>query len=608
MATARVSVAASQEGDGRTARDELVERGLQVLSWLPHLISSSLSRLLNPMSFVSFVSDLMDHRRRLLFGRGLLASGVLLGAGSAVAAPAVFSLNDARIEIDASSYISNGKGAKACALPAIARLKMGGSLCTGTLVHPQVIAYAAHCGPLRSAQFGESGQGPGLTSFKSTRTNPGFNINKLDTPDGEPMDWAFAVLPKPLNGVPIIPFASRGEYKVIMETNAPIMMAGFGYQGAGKGAGAQMMWTENELGQTSNGWIQAGLGTKNACPGDSGGPLLAQLPDKSWRVIGIASTLYGETQNGNANCGRPESFNHYARVRPEMLRWFEKSTGHDVTPCYDVEGNEDKTDACSGFFAGDPTSPSGSWSSGNCSGANKVDSPKLYPVDDDDKSPTAELTWPKDKSVYGPGQTIEVRVKAEDDKKMGTVSLSVNHMLVKQWDKPPYVFEWKLEDEPTEYQLRATARDEAGNESTISLIQVDAKAGEKGPEKDPDAKDEEEEESEKEDEGGKEKESEKDEEGEKDKESEKDEKKSEDEESKTDDEEDKKSDKEDSEKADSEKEESDEDEDSDEKSKESSSPEATKGGSGGCVMASDPLSELGFFAMFAGLGFWRRRR
>lgn len=420
----------------------------------------------------------------------LLALGL---SSQAFAAPttSVFSLGGPRIDFDADSYISNGKAAGECALPALARLSMGGSSCTGTLVHPQVIAYAAHCGRLRSAAVGENGKGPNLSGFKKTATNPRFNINKLVSPDGEPQDWAYAVLSKPVSGIPIIPFASPGEYKVIMESKARIVMGGFGMTRPGGGPVRQMMWVENEVAETCSGWIQAGLKSKNACPGDSGGPLLAQLPDGSWRVIGIASTLYGEDPTGKTNCGKPTSFNHYARVRPEMVEWFEKNTGFDLTPCYDTKGNEDKTDACKGFYAGDPASPSGSWSS-NCKDAKTVDEPKLYPADKDKKAPTVELSWPKDKSVYGPGQTIEIRVAAKDDTKLGTVSLSINDVLRKQWDKPPYIFEWETDEKAQPFNLRVTARDAAGNEADYKLYTIETKEGEEGVEKDPDAKDEEE--------------------------------------------------------------------------------------------------------------------
>lgn len=526
----------------------------------------------------------------------------------------VFSLVDPRIEVESTSYISNGQKAQACTFPAIFRLKVGNSLCTGTLVHPRVIAYAAHCGRLQVATMGESGQGGALRSISKTQTNSGFNINKLDTPEGEPQDWAFALLKEPVNGVPIIPFASKGEYREIMAGQAPIAMAGFGHRGGHLGASSQMMWTRSRIGETCHGWLQAGRDTKNACPGDSGGPLLAQLPDKSWRVVGIASTLYGETQDGKANCGKPSSYNHYARVRPEMLRWFEKNTGLDLTPCYDVDGNEDKSSACSGFFAGDPSSPNGSWSD-QCADAKRVKKPKLYPASKDREKPKVELAWPKKGSVYGVGQKVEVRVSATDNDKVTAVSLSVDGVLVKQWDKPPYVYQWEPAEE-TKVHFRVSGRDDAGNESELQTTIIEVKKGAKGEEKDPSAKGEGKEpepEKDKKEDPEKDKDQPKEEEPEKDKEDpEKDKEKpgSEDEEEEDEaDEDEADEDEEEADVEDEEEDEEDEDEEDEDESKKDSKAKAspTKKGSG-CVIGEQPGALTWFAFGILGLAGCLRRR
>src|SRR5439155_22981093 len=74
----------------------------------------------------------------------------------------------------------------------------------------------------------------------------------------------------------------------------------------------------------TDGVVQVGKGGV-ACPGDSGGPLLVQMPDTSWRTIGIASTIVPDSVPNP--CGSPDTWNDYSRVRRAMVEWIETASG-----------------------------------------------------------------------------------------------------------------------------------------------------------------------------------------------------------------------------------------------------------------------------------------
>lgn len=77
--------------------------------------------------------------------------------------------------------------------------------------------------------------------------------------------------------------------------------------------------------------------------GDSGGPLYVEMPDKTWRQIGVA-----HSSGINAN---------YAAL-PNRLRWIENHSGRDITPCHTWQGGEyEWTGNCGGKYPLDPEDP-----------------------------------------------------------------------------------------------------------------------------------------------------------------------------------------------------------------------------------------------------------
>ena len=88
--------------------------------------------------------------------------------------------------------------------------------------------------------------------------------------------------------------------------------------------------------------------------GDSGGPLLFQMPDSTWRVIGVD---YGSPAFIEGSTAPRVST--YKSV-PYDVAWAEEVSGIDLTPCHDANGWH-PTAACTGF----PINPGqglGTWS------------------------------------------------------------------------------------------------------------------------------------------------------------------------------------------------------------------------------------------------------
>lgn len=400
----------------------------------------------------------------LLLRRRRLGVGALLASGALV--PGLTQAKSADATLFEESYVANGQLAKACALPPVVRISSKGLFgqghCTATLVHPKVLMYAAHCGPLIAARFGEQGQGPKAPDASQTKAHPDFNQFQLKGPNGEAIDWAFAVMSQPVTGVPIIPLASGGEMHEFVTSDPDVVIAGYGDRSPSIAGSKDMYWVTNKLGEAARGWLQSGMNGKGGCGGDSGGPLLAKRPDGSWRVIGVASTLNGFAGVGK-NCGTQSSYTHYSRVRPEMLDWLEKESGVDLRLCYDENGQIDEGPYCKNFFAGDIQSPQGSWNN-NCAGAKVVAKPELTPAPKDMVNPVVWITKPNKRSEIPLSKAYTIKIKAKDDRKLATVSLSIDGSVVKTWTKPPYEYDWKAPKADT-YTVRATARDASGNDA-----------------------------------------------------------------------------------------------------------------------------------------------
>jgi MYXO-CTERM domain-containing protein len=341
------------------------------------------------------------------------------------------------------SNIVGGQTASTCDFPTTIALYNGSGLCTGTLVHPQVVLYASHCGTnFSTIRFTESlgGQERTASVDHCRRFSQAAQVG--------PSDYAYCKLATPVTEVPATPVAYGCEVTEYIKQGQPASIAGFGDNGAG-GAGTKR-WAQTTISGFESDMVYVGGGGTGAWQGDSGGPAYVQLADGSWRAFGIVS--------GGSGPGQPVLY-----VRMEtVVSWVEQQSGVDITPCHDVDGTWNPTPACGGF-ATTPTG-GGSWSNW-CADNDPLSEPSESCGDSylpDVVAPVVTIVTPLDGDVFElePADVV-VDVTVADDSSIDRAWLELDGAELAQDTQAPYSFQGQFPG--GEYEVVAFAQDSRDN-------------------------------------------------------------------------------------------------------------------------------------------------
>lgn len=277
--------------------------------------------------------------------------------------------------------------------------------CSGTLVHPQLVLYAAHCGTNKTnVRFGNKVNGASRTvAVDYCRAHPNANGQVSH------WDYAYCRLAQPVNDVDPTPPAMGCELEEIEGGETEVAIVGFGQtnnSGFGTKHWATTVVQSDPYEQPNSGLIAIGEGGKTICFGDSGGSTFWQHPDGSWRALAITSGI-------NGNCGTGVGIHI---LMDWTIEWVEEESGMDISPCFDADGTWNPNPSCTGF-ATDPGNGAGNWNNGCSTGqvGGSIEScGPAYDAPPDNEGPTLEIVAPMDMAQLEPGAPTDFDIIADD--------------------------------------------------------------------------------------------------------------------------------------------------------------------------------------------------
>ncbi|MCA9710455.1 MAG: trypsin-like serine protease [Myxococcales bacterium] len=395
-----------------------------------------------------------------------------MALGSAMAlGPATAAAGELSVEPFFPQVIG-GEEVELCGWPNTVAVIGGGGLCTGSLVHPQVVVYAAHCGEdNKQIRFGEDANMGITRQVQFCMVNPDYGgLND------QAHDWAFCVLQEPITDLPFTPPAFGCELDAL-EAGLPVVIAGFGDAGV-EGPPGIKRWGMTQIVSTLGNTANIGGAGISTCQGDSGGSSFMAMADGSWRALSMTST-------GLIGCEGTTGV--HALMHP-AVPWIEEHAGIDITPCHDLDGTWNPTPNCDGFFAGGATGHGawGDWCSGTPSTGPASTCGEPYDAVPDPDPPLVTITSPLDGEELPTGSLVTIAIDAVDEGygvQEVWVEIAGQEQPVRD-GYPPYAFA----DVPFPdgvYEIVALASDWAGNVGMSAPVTIGINA--EVPDPDPDS-------------------------------------------------------------------------------------------------------------------------
>ena len=358
--------------------------------------------------------------------------------------------------------VSGGVEVAECGWPTVVRMQGN---CSGTLVHPQVVLYASHCGTGSSQVL--VGEDEATATPYATNT---CALHPLATGDPGGTDIAMCTLVDPVD-VPIVPILFGCEQQWL-QPGTTVTSVGFGSAPDGpSGIKRAVTYPVTGVFDETN-VVTAGADGNTLCGGDSGGGSFVQMFDGTWRAFGISSAVQGTP------CVTGDSV---LAGMAAAVPWIEQTTGFDVTPCHDVDGNWTPGPDCTGFPL-DPATGGGMWpacETGPLAGPSSTcGAPSGAP--DDLAAPTVTIVEPADGAQFPLDivlELAEVQVQFDVDDADGW-GIAVTHLRIDGMDVggsdddfPPYEVP-TLQFAEGVYTLEVVAEDWAGNEAVSDPVVI----------------------------------------------------------------------------------------------------------------------------------------
>jgi V8-like Glu-specific endopeptidase len=223
---------------------------------------------------------------------------------------------------EANFAIFGGTESMPCEWPEV--VSLGG--CTGTLIHPRLVVYAAHCGTdFPEVRFGtEIGRSQFRKGVSFCKAYPDYEL-------GDGTDLAFCVLENDVTEIVPARVLAGCELNELVE-GVEVTAVGYG-QANPKDFGGTKRWGRLHL-ATIGDEITAVDEEVDTCRGDSGGPIFLDIVDSDGhtepRLVGVTSAGTDEI------CG--SGIGHYVSLE-NRLEWLENASNLDVTPCFNEAGD-----------------------------------------------------------------------------------------------------------------------------------------------------------------------------------------------------------------------------------------------------------------------------